>query len=250
MKNAILIAATIGASFVTSTACGGNDAHWTYQGHAGAAHWADLDQDFLTCKIGKNQSPINIEARKVKAGALKPINFIYPDTDVELVNNGHTIQVNLKQAGKASFAGLDYAPVQFHFHTPSEERINGKTYPMVAHIVHKDDEGKLAVVAVLFKQGKYNTVMKQIFDNLPQKAGASSKLEAPFNLKAMLPSDRAYYKFTGSLTTPPCSEEVSWHVLKMPVELSASQIAAFRKLYAMNARPVQPLNGRVVELSR
>lgn len=181
---------------------------------------------------------------------MKPINFTYQDTDAEVVNNGHTIQVNLKQAGKAAFAGPDYTPVQFHFHTPSEERINGRTYPMVAHIVHKDNQGKLAVVAVLFKQGKYNSAMKAVFDNLPAKEGEVSKLDAPFNLDAMLPANRAYYKFTGSLTTPPCSEDVSWHVLRWPVELSVSQIAAFRKLYAMNARPVQPLNGRVVELSK
>jgi carbonic anhydrase len=167
-----------------------------------------------------------------------------------VVNKGHTIQVGLKQAGKAACAGPDYMPVQFHFHTPSEERINGKTYPMVANIGHKDDEGKLAVVAVLFKQGKHNAAMKTVFDNLPAKEGEVSKLDAHLNIDFMLPTNRAYYQFTGSLTTPPCGEDVCWHVLKSPVELSASQIAAFRKLYAMNARPVQPLNGRVVALSK
>jgi len=140
--------------------------------------------------------------------------------------------------------------VQFHFHTPGEERINGKTYPMVAHIVRKDNEGKLAVVAVLFKQGKPNSAMKEVFDNPPAKEAEVKKPDAPFNLDAMLPADRAYYRFTGSLTTPPCSEEASWHVLKSAVDVSASQIAAFRRLYAMNARPVQPLSGRVIELSR
>lgn len=249
MKNAILIAA-IGTTFATSMALAGDGAHWAYQGHAGAAHWAELDESFLACGTGKNQSPINIETRKVEARPLKPINFSYQNADAEVVNNGHTIQVNLKQAGKAAFAGPDFTPVQFHFHTPSEERINGKTYPMVAHIVHKDNEGKLAVVAVLLKQGKHNSAMKEIFNNLPAKEGGVKKLDAPFNLDAMLPANRAYYRFAGSLTKPPCSEDVSWHVLKSPVEVSASQIAVFRKRYAMNARPVQPLNGRVIELSR
>ncbi|MBV0881443.1 carbonic anhydrase family protein [Noviherbaspirillum sp. L7-7A] len=232
-----------------STTFAGNGAHWTYWGHAGAAHWAELEQDLLACKTGTNQSPINIEARKVKPGPLKPINFAYQDTDAEVVNNGHTIQVNLEQTGKTAFASSDYTPVQFHFHTPSEEKINGQTYPMVAHVVHKNAEGKLAVVAVLFKQGKHNAAMKTVFDNLPAKEGEVSKLDAPFNLDAMLPANRAYYKFTSSLTTP-CSEDVSWHVLESPVEPSVAQIAVFRRLYAMNARPVQPLNGRVVELRK
>jgi carbonic anhydrase len=158
--------------------------------------------------------------------------------------------VNLPAGSNVNIDGKPYQLLQFHFHTPSEERINGKSYPLVAHMVHKNAEGKLAVVAVLFRQGKENAALKPVFDALPGAEGEKAALGNGFDAAALLPKDRAYYAFTGSLTTPPCSEEVTWRVLKTPVEISASQLAAFRKLYPMNARPVQPLNDRSVEASR
>lgn len=227
-----------------------NHAHWGYSGHAGAAHWAEMDEGFKTCKLGKNQAPINIETRKVEKAALKPIEFAYTPSEGEVINNGHTIQINLPAAGTATIDGTEYPLLQFHFHAPSEERVNGKTYPMVAHLVHKNAEGKLAVIALLFKQGKENAALKPIFANLPSEEGSKKALDAKITAVDFLPADQAYYAFIGSLTTPPCSEEVRWQVLKTPVELSASQIAAFKKLYKMNARPVQPLNGRVVQVSK
>jgi carbonic anhydrase len=154
--------------------------------------------------------------------------------------------VNLPAAGSATLDGVEYKLLQFHFHTPSEEKIDGKSYPLVAHLVHKNAEGQLAVVAVLFKAGKENAALKPVFDHLPAKEGETRKLDVAVDAADLLPANRAYYAFTGSLTTPPCSEEVRWQVLKTPVELSSSQLAAFRKLYRMNARPVQPLNGRKV----
>jgi carbonic anhydrase len=221
--------------------------HWDYTGKAGTAHWADLDQGFAACKLGKEQSPIDI--RGAKAESLDPIGFHYAGSSAEIVNNGHTIQVNLENGGTIQLASGEYKLVQFHFHTPSEEKINGKRYPLVAHLVHKNDAGQLAVVAVLFKQGHENRALKQVFASLPAKAGDKHALEGAFDADAILPAQRGYYAYMGSLTTPPCSEGVHWQVLQKEVEISKGQLAAFRKLYAMNARPVQPLNGRAIAVS-
>jgi carbonic anhydrase len=157
--------------------------------------------------------------------------------------------VSLADGGVLNLDGVSDKLVQFHFHTPSEEKIDGKAYPMVAHLVHQNVEGKLAVVAVLLTQGKENTALDPLFENLPPSEGAKTTLGANFNAVDLLPAERGYFKYVGSLTTPPCSEGVRWQVLKRPVEVSKAQIAAFRKLYQMNARPVQPLNGRKVEQS-
>lgn len=209
----------------------------------------ELDEGFRTCKTGNSQSPINIEPKRVKKGKPEPINFAYTPSAVEVVNTGHTIQINTPEAGSASIGGTEYKLVQFHFHTPSEEKINGKAYPMVAHLVHKDANGKLAVVGFLFKQGKENQALKDIFTNLPPNEGEKRTVEN-VNVLPLLPSDKSYYSFMGSLTTPPCSEKVRWQVMRTPISISAAQLAEFKKLYKMNARPVQPLNGRTVELSQ
>ncbi len=222
--------------------------HWEYAGKAGSAHWAELDEGFAACKLGKEQSPIDI--RGAKAEALAPIGFEYSSSPAEIVNNGHTVQVNLAKGGAIKLASGEYQLVQFHFHTPSEEKVNGKRYPLVAHLVHKNDAGALAVVAVLFKLGHENGALKQVFAGLPAKAGDKHALEGDFDPAAMLPAQRGYYAYMGSLTTPPCSEGVHWQVLRKEVEISKGQLAAFRKLYAMNARPVQPLNGRSIAVSK
>jgi carbonic anhydrase len=246
MKTKLLLAAACALS-VAPLAFAHDQPHWSYHGHGSAAHWAELDEGFKLCKLGKHQSPINVDTRAVeKASGAKPLGFAYAAEAGEVVNNGHTIQVNLPAAGSITLDGVEYKLLQFHFHTPSEEKIDGKSYPLVAHLVHKNAEGQLAVVAVLFKAGKENAALKPVFDHLPAKEGESLKLDAAINPADLLPANHAYYAFTGSLTTPPCSEEVHWQVLKTPVELSASQLAAFRKLYKMNARPVQPLNDRKV----
>ena len=246
MRSKLFLAAACALSVVPLAFAEGQ-AHWSYKDHGGAAHWGQLDKSFKTCKLGRHQSPINVDTRVTKKAAdAKPIGFAYTAGPGEVVNNGHTIQVNLPAAGSVSLDGVEYKLLQFHFHTPSEEKIDGKAYPLVAHLVHKNAQGQLAVVAVLFKVGKENTALKPVFEHLPAKEGETFKLGLDINSADLLPAKRAYYAFTGSLTTPPCSEEVRWQVLKTPVELAASQLAAFRRLYQMNARPVQPLNGRKV----
>ncbi|OWW18306.1 hypothetical protein AYR66_01650 [Noviherbaspirillum denitrificans] len=191
---------------------------------------------------------IDIAAIGAKKAELPALAFSYTPTAAEVVNNGHTIQVNLAEGGTLTLDGVPYKLLQFHFHTPSEERINGKSYPLVAHLVHKSAEGKLAVVGVMIKEGKINTALKEVFDNLSNAEGEKKALNGDLKIADMLPSG-GYYKYTGSLTTPPCSEGVRWQVMKQPIEASKDQIKAFQKLYKMNARPVQPLNGRKLEQS-
>jgi carbonic anhydrase len=244
LKMAVLAAAMMAVAGVQAA---DHAPHWEYAGKAGTAHWAELDQGFAACKLGKEQSPIDI--RGAKAGKLEPIGFQYSSGSAEIVNNGHTVQVNLANGGTIKLASGEYKLVQFHFHTPSEEKVNGKRYPLVAHLVHKNDAGALAVVAVLFKQGHENAALKQVFAGLPAKAGDKHALEGDFNAESILPAQRGYYAYMGSLTTPPCSEGVHWQVLKTEADISKGQLAAFRKLYAMNARPVQPLNGRAITVS-
>ena len=240
----MLIAAAL---LATPTAFASGHAHWSYSGHTSPGHWGDMEEDFQTCKLGLRQSPIDIKTKSVEKAGLAPLDFAYTAGSAEATNNGHTIQINLPAAGTVTVDQHAYTLVQFHFHTPSEEKINGKAYPLVAHMVHKDADGKLAVVAVLFKQGKENAALKPVFAHLPHKEGQTAALGADFDPTGLLPANRAYYAFSGSLTTPPCSEDVTWRILKTPVEMSAAQLHKFQALYKMNARPVQPLNGRVVQ---
>lgn len=218
---------------------------WDYDGAKGPQKWGSLKSDYATCKLGHQQSPIDIRA--TTKGALAPIEFDYKAAPLKLIDNGHTIQVNQAAGSGITVAGSRYELLQFHFHTPSEERINGKSYPLVAHLVHKNAEGKLAVVAVLFKEGKENPTLATIWRSLPAEKGHEVSVDtSTIDLASALPANRGYYNFAGSLTTPPCSEEVNWFVLKAPVDMSAAQLKQFHTLYQHNARPVQALNGRIV----
>jgi carbonic anhydrase len=223
--------------------------HWAYAGEHGVAHWARLDPAFEACGIGHRQSPIDI--RNAVPAPLPALEFGYGRVAPAIVNNGHTVQVNVPKGQTLKVDGKAYELVQFHFHTPSEEKVNGKAAPMVAHFVHRDAEGKLAVVAALLQPGKGGTGLDAVLSHLPPRAGETLTVDGlEIDLAGLLPADRRYYDFEGSLTTPPCSEGVHWMVLKAPVTVSAKSIKAFRAVYSANARPVQPLNGRVVRLSR
>lgn len=225
----------------------GAHAHWSYQGNTDAEHWADLDKANVACRLSKEQSPINIDESAVKKAPLAALEFHYAAGPAEVVNNGHTIQVNPGADNLLKAGDQTGRLLQFHFHTPSEESVNGVRYPLVAHFVHQGADGKLSVVAVLFKEGRANPALAPVFNALPAE-GKPVKL-ANINPGELLPADRGYFKFMGSLTTPPCSDGVRWQVLKQPVEISSQQLSAFRKVYSMNARPIQPLNHRVVEVS-
>jgi len=221
---------------------------WSYHGETGAGRWGDLAQEYTTCKLGMEQSPIDI--RNAVEGNLPALAFDYRQTVANVVNNGHTIQVDMVDGGAIALADGKYKLLQFHFHTPSEERIDGKAYPLVAHLVHRNDAGRLAVVGVLFEEGAQNALLERVFSTMSSRIGTAIKLPGGIDANALLPAERAYYAFAGSLTTPPCTEGVQWRILKHPLQISAEQLQAFQRLYPMNARPVQPLNGRTIESSR
>lgn len=247
------LALLVGAALAIATVGGyaAEGAHWTYAGATGPAKWGSLEKGFVLCKLGATQSPIDIPDADARKGDLAPLLFNYKPSPLKIVDNGHTIQVDYAPGSFITVAGKRYELVQFHFHRPSEEKINGKSHDMVAHLVHRDPDGKLAVVAVLLDEGKESRFIKTLWDNLPQEKGKQKVVEAvKINAVELLPENKGYYTFTGSLTTPPCSESVTWYVLKTPVQISADGIARFARSYPMNARPVQPLNGRDIQATR
>jgi carbonic anhydrase len=182
---------------------------------------------------------------------LPPIQFDYKPSALRIIDNGHTIMVSYDAGSSIRVGAVQYQLKQFHFHRPSEESIHGKTSDMVAHLVHADAEGHLAVVAVLLAHGKENALIRELWKHIPKEKGKETLVEdVKISVADLLPKDRGYYTFEGSLTTPPCSEGVTWFVLKQPVPISTDEVAEFSKVYARNARPVQALDGRVVRETR
>lgn len=219
--------------------------HWSYSGPSGPEHWGDLEPDYATCKTGSRQSPIDIEG--ARASDLPQIQFNYQVSPLKIINNGHTIQINYESGSSITIGDKQYSLVQFHFHHPSEEKISGKQFDLVAHLVHKDGQGNLAVVAILFQNGQTNPFLDLLWKYVPKDIGKEVvNKKVNLNVADLLPADRSYYTFDGSLTTPPCSEGVTWYVMKNAVELSTEEISTFAKWYPMNARPVQPTNGREI----
>jgi len=219
--------------------------HWGYSGAEGPEHWGDLEPEYATCKTGRQQAPIDI--RNAKKSDLPAIEFDYHPAPLHIINNGHSIQVNYPPGSFITIGDKRYQLTQFHFHRPSEETIEGKHFEMVLHLVHADAGGKLAVVSVLLNTGAGNAMIDTLWAHAPQHAGPEEKFDSiQVNPADLLPSARGYYSFPGSLTTPPCSEGVTFFVLKTPLSISKEQAAAFARLYEHNARPIQPLNDRVV----
>ena len=225
----------------------GGEVHWDYEGANGPQAWGQLKPEFNLCAIGKRQSPINIEEGNTLAGPAEPIQFSYNPSNGMVVNNGHTIQVDVQGENSITVRGTNYRLTQFHFHTPSEEQINGKRFSMVAHLVHKSDAGQLAVVAVLMEVAGTNPLIDKVWTYMPLDTGDRVAMPRELlDMNELLPADQRYYQFMGSLTTPPCSEGVLWMVLKQPMKISKVQYKLFSQLYPNNARPVQPVNGRPV----
>ncbi|HSI61104.1 MAG TPA: carbonic anhydrase family protein [Ideonella sp.] len=223
-------------------------AHWSYQGDAGPQAWGSMQAEFGQCSTGQRQSPIDI--RGGIQVELEPIQFDYRASGFSVIDNGHTVQVNLQPGNAVTVLGRRYELLQFHFHRPSEERINGRQFDMVAHLVHKDPDGKLAVVAVLLERGSGQPLVQAVWNALPLEKGEEQPAPGAIDLKQLLPQDRRYYTYMGSLTTPPCSEGVLWMVMKQPVQLSSEQIGIFARLYPMNARPIQQVAGRLIKESQ
>jgi carbonic anhydrase len=218
---------------------------WDYSKAHGPKHWSEVS---AICGKGQTQSPINI-VNPVKT-KLPAISFSYQTSPLNVINNGHTIQNNYAPGSNVIFESKTYELQQFHFHHHSETAINGKHTPMEAHLVHKDKDGNLLVVAVLLKEGEANSAVGTVLKNIgPEKGKANAPSGVTIDAAQLLPVERGYYTYLGSLTTPPCSENVTWVVMVNPMTVSKDQIEAFAKLYPTNARPVQPLDGRKVEES-
>ena len=223
----------------------GHDLHWEYAGATGPQSWGQLKPEFKACNSGTRQSPIDIrDGIKVQ---LEAIQFDYHPTPFRVIDNGHTVQVNVDAGNFITVSGRRYELVQFHFHRPSEERINGRQYEMVAHLVHKDAQGRLAVVAVLLDQGKEHPMVQLVWNSLPLEKSIEQASPVMLDMNLMLPEQRQYYTYMGSLTTPPCTEGVLWLVMKQPATLSPYQASVFSRLYANNARPVQSASGRMIK---
>ena len=224
------------------------DIHWTYEGEFGPQNWGKLKPEWAQCGEGRTQSPIDIrEGIKVD---LPPISFDYKTSYFTIIDTGHTVQVNVGEGSSFTVSGKRYDLVQFHFHMPAEERINGKSYEMVAHLVHRDVDNKLAVVAVLLDRGDESSIFNTLWAYLPLQKNVESTPDVSIDLAKLLPEKREYFTYMGSLTTPPCSEGVTWIVLKQPHLVSAEQIGVFGHLYRNNARPVQAANSRLIKQSR
>jgi carbonic anhydrase len=219
-------------------------AHWSYEGATGPGRWGDLDAADRVCSIGSQQSPIAIDS-SIPA-ELPPLKFAWARQADAIVNNGHTIQLNFDDGGALNVGADAYKLVQFHFHHPGEHLIDGKASAMEIHFVHRNGAGALAVIGVLVRPGKSNPAFAKIVATMPAVEGPPVKAAAGADPRALLPKARGYYYYSGSLTTPPCSETVEWIVLKRPIEVAEADIAAFAKLYPMNARPVQKIDRRFV----
>lgn len=219
--------------------------HWEYQGEAGPDQWAKLTPEFGQC-AGSNQAPVDLTG--LVDAKLPPLVFHYQAGGKTVVNNGHTVQVDYAPGSTLQVDGISFDLKQFHFHAPSENLIEGKSYPLEGHLVHVNAQGEIAVVAVMFEPGKADAqALTDAWSVLPAKVGEIQPLKSPLSADQLLPKSHDYYRFSGSLTTPPCSEGVRWLVMKQPVEVSQAQIDAFKAVMRHpNNRPIQPLNGRVI----
>ena len=219
---------------------------WSYEGETGPANWG-RNPSWSQCATGSRQSPIDLrDGMKVD---LEQIAFDYKPSAFNVTDNGHTVQVNVGIGNYITVQGRTYELMQFHFHRPSEERVNGRGFEMVVHLEHRDAEGKLAVVSVLLERGKAQNMIQTVWNNLPLEKNDTVTPSIVLNPAEVLPVRRDYFTYMGSMTTPPCSEGVLWLVMKEPVQASPAQMALFARLYPLNARPIQANAGRVVKES-
>ena len=223
----------------------GEAVHWGYVGESGPKHWGELSEDYTACGLGKNQSPINIETDGAVPAKLGPLVLDYRGKTTEVINNGHTIQLAVEPGSTLRVEGHEYQLLQFHFHSSSEHSIDGEVFPLELHFVHQNSAGELAVVGVLFRLGEENERIKRIGEAAPREAGS-----APLAIKLtdILPVTEVadYYRYNGSLTTPPCTEGLRWYVYPSIATVSSQQIAEYIELIGYDARGIQPHNARMV----
>jgi carbonic anhydrase len=218
---------------------------WSYEGRTGPEYWADLNPDYAICRSGRQQSPIDIVSSR--PAERKELSFGYqPISPIRMVSTRQSIHVMGVPSCGITIGDVWYELAELHFHTPSEHRIDGALAAMELHLAHQTSARDVAVVGILIDEGTHNEPLGLLFDNLPQEEGLDFVLGGEIDPMAFLPDDRSWYHYTGSRTMPPCQEGVDWFILQHRIELSAGQIGAFRQRFEMNARPLQPVNGRAV----
>ena len=224
------------------------NSHWGYTGSEGPEEWANLNPAYQLCEKGHAQSPVDISG--VEKASLGRIRINYKSGPSNIVNNGHTVQVNMRKGSYMIVARKKYRLLQFHFHAPSEHTVNGKPADMVIHFVHQARNGKLAVLAVLLESCNENNIIGKLWRSIPLQAGDKKRLSRKINIAKLLPTRRAYYQYTGSLTTPPCTEGVNWMILKSTMTISDAQKKTFTDIFPNSIRPIQPKNDRVIKLGK
>jgi len=223
-----------------------HNADWSYAGKTAPRYWGALSPEFATCKNGKNQSPIDLrDATALGTQGLASLDIVYKPVPLKIINNGHSVQVSYPLGSYIKVGDHRFELMQYHFHTPSEHYKEGFAYPMEMQFVHRDGDGNLAVIAVLFQEGERNPILDGLLKRLPKEVGKQAIFnELKLNPVNFIPANTEFYKYSGSLTTPPCTEGVYWMVFKQPIEASAEQIMKMNELMGENARPVQPMFSR------
>lgn len=222
------------------------DTHWSYKGQQGPEYWGQLSPENIACTEGKNQSPVDLH-RFINAD-LTDIFFNYKVVEQEVENHGHAVQVNFASGNTIKVDDIDFELKQVHFHTPSEHKIQGKSFPMEAHFVHVNKSGQLAVLGVMFDIGQQNEFLERVLKAAPSKKHAKVKLDKNFSPMALLAKEKGYFRYNGSLTTPPCTEGVRWLILKQSNYMSSTQVKQLRKLIGNqdNNRPLMDINARPI----
>ena len=242
--SSLLVTALIASACRTTS---GNGAAWSYDGSTGPAHWAELDPAYALAESGREQSPVNIVPSAVVPGSEDALEIAYAPAKLDVMNNGHTVEDDYHDGGHIVVGGQRYELAQFHFHSPSEHAIDAHHAQMEMHLVHRDASGNLAVLAVMIERGANHPALAAITDHLPVDPGRASHVDGvTVDAAEFLPESSATYRYSGSLTTPPCTEGVRWFLFQEPIEASNEQIDAFQKVYFGNNRPTQPLYDRVV----
>ncbi|WP_106767865.1 carbonic anhydrase [Paenibacillus faecalis] len=246
LGKALLIAAalsvlTVGTPYMAADS---SKTEWSYEGATGPEHWGDLSPEYAKCSTGLNQSPVPLMNQGKKTDS--KMTFHYEAFVPTIVNNGHTIQVDVPEGNYALIDGEKYNLLQFHFHTPSEHTYNGKLLEMEIHLVHQNEQGNLAVIGMFIKEGSANKSLDLIFNNLPASQEEPVTTDEKITLNSLFHKKSKFITYDGSLTTPPCTEGVTWYVFDKPVKLTRTQIDAFKDIFPNNSRPVQPLNDRLL----
>ena len=225
-----------------------HEVYWTYEGEKNPNQWEPVDAAYEACERGEAQSPINIDVTNIEQqSSISEIQLQYHNATIAILNNGHTIQANVKPEGQSLTVGdKSFNLVEMHFHQPSEHQLNGKNYDMEAHLIHEDENGELAVIGLFIEEGQTNAELAPIWSILPKHHNEEILVEDSIQLQNLIPEDKSGFQYVGSLTTPPCTEGVGWFVLEKPIQMSKEQIQLFKNIFPNNHRPVQSLNDRKI----